>query len=127
MTVRAYAPVGGHEELLPYLVRRLLENGANSSFVHALLDERVPASAVAADPIAAVEAHARPPRQDPHAQGHVHGPSELARPRLFAEASTASVTPPALQKVDAEKLTSGPIVGGKLLAGTNAAGRDQPL
>ncbi|WP_313106242.1 proline dehydrogenase family protein, partial [Brevundimonas sp.] len=54
--VRAYAPVGGHEELLPYLVRRLLENGANSSFVHALLDERVPATAVAADPITAVEA-----------------------------------------------------------------------
>jgi RHH-type proline utilization regulon transcriptional repressor/proline dehydrogenase/delta 1-pyrroline-5-carboxylate dehydrogenase len=57
VTVRAYAPVGGHEDLLPYLVRRLLENGANSSFVHALLDERVPASAVAADPITTVEAH----------------------------------------------------------------------
>ena len=38
--VRVYAPVGGHEELLPYLVRRLLENGANTSFVHAFLDER---------------------------------------------------------------------------------------
>ena len=44
--VRAYAPVGGHEELLPYLVRRLLESGANSSFVHALLDERVPVEAL---------------------------------------------------------------------------------
>jgi RHH-type proline utilization regulon transcriptional repressor/proline dehydrogenase/delta 1-pyrroline-5-carboxylate dehydrogenase len=44
VTLRAYAPVGGHEDLLPYLVRRLLENGANTSFVHALLDERVPAA-----------------------------------------------------------------------------------
>ncbi|MCE3288800.1 MAG: integrase, partial [Caulobacter sp.] len=54
--VRAYAPVGGHEDLLPYLVRRLLENGANTSFVHALLDERVPPETVVVDPIAAVEA-----------------------------------------------------------------------
>ena len=39
--VRIYAPVGSHEDLLPYLVRRLLENGANSSFVHQLSDERI--------------------------------------------------------------------------------------
>ena len=49
VTVRAYAPVGGHEDLLPYLVRRLLENGANTSFVHALLDERVPPETVVVD------------------------------------------------------------------------------
>ena len=53
--VRTYAPVGGHEDLLPYLVRRLLENGANTSFVHALLDERVPAQDVVVDPISAIE------------------------------------------------------------------------
>jgi RHH-type proline utilization regulon transcriptional repressor/proline dehydrogenase/delta 1-pyrroline-5-carboxylate dehydrogenase len=53
--VRTYAPVGGHEDLLPYLVRRLLENGANTSFVHALLDERVPAEDVVVDPVVAVE------------------------------------------------------------------------
>ncbi len=56
VTLRAYAPVGGHEDLLPYLVRRLLENGANTSFVHSLLDEKVPAEAVVVDPISAVEA-----------------------------------------------------------------------
>jgi RHH-type proline utilization regulon transcriptional repressor/proline dehydrogenase/delta 1-pyrroline-5-carboxylate dehydrogenase len=39
--VRVYAPVGTHEELLPYLVRRLLENGANTSFVHQFLNERI--------------------------------------------------------------------------------------
>ncbi|HEX6859067.1 MAG TPA: bifunctional proline dehydrogenase/L-glutamate gamma-semialdehyde dehydrogenase PutA [Caulobacteraceae bacterium] len=58
--VRAYAPVGGHEDLLPYLVRRLLENGANTSFVHALLDERTPPEAVVVDPITAVEAQPGP-------------------------------------------------------------------
>jgi RHH-type proline utilization regulon transcriptional repressor/proline dehydrogenase/delta 1-pyrroline-5-carboxylate dehydrogenase len=40
--VRIYAPVGSHEDLLPYLVRRLLENGANGSFVHKLQDANVP-------------------------------------------------------------------------------------
>ncbi|QLB13065.1 L-proline dehydrogenase /delta-1-pyrroline-5-carboxylate dehydrogenase [Bisgaardia hudsonensis] len=40
--VRIYAPVGTHETLLAYLVRRLLENGANSSFVHQLVDENIP-------------------------------------------------------------------------------------
>lgn len=53
--LRAYAPVGGHEDLLPYLVRRLLENGANSSFVHVLLDETVPSIDVVRDPIGLVE------------------------------------------------------------------------
>ena len=42
--VRIYAPVGNHKDLLPYLVRRLLENGANSSFVHRLVDARCPIS-----------------------------------------------------------------------------------
>ncbi|MBI1251684.1 MAG: L-glutamate gamma-semialdehyde dehydrogenase [Alphaproteobacteria bacterium] len=57
--VRVYAPVGGHEELLPYLVRRLLENGANTSFVHSFLDDDVSPDAVAADPIALLEANPR--------------------------------------------------------------------
>ncbi|PWE33302.1 bifunctional proline dehydrogenase/L-glutamate gamma-semialdehyde dehydrogenase [Maritimibacter sp. 55A14] len=51
---RIYAPVGAHRDLLAYLVRRLLENGANSSFVNQILDPDVPASEVAADPFAAV-------------------------------------------------------------------------
>lgn len=47
---RIYAPVGIHEDLLAYLVRRLLENGANSSFVNQVLDEKVPAKLVVSDP-----------------------------------------------------------------------------
>lgn len=47
---RIYAPVGKHEDLLAYLVRRLLENGANSSFVHQLTDDDVPIEEIAADP-----------------------------------------------------------------------------
>ena len=53
---RIYAPVGAHRDLLAYLVRRLLENGANSSFVSQIVDESVPASVVVADPVAATVA-----------------------------------------------------------------------
>ncbi|MBP6380392.1 MAG: L-glutamate gamma-semialdehyde dehydrogenase [Sphingorhabdus sp.] len=48
---RIYAPVGGHRDLLAYLVRRLLENGANSSFVHQLADEEVSEDELLADPV----------------------------------------------------------------------------
>ncbi len=51
---RIYAPVGAHKDLLAYLVRRLLENGANSSFVNQIIDETVPANVVAADPFGAL-------------------------------------------------------------------------
>lgn len=53
---RIYAPVGGHRDLLAYLVRRLLENGANSSFVHQLADERLSEDDILADPVAKIAA-----------------------------------------------------------------------
>ena len=49
---RVYAPVGSHEELLAYLVRRLLENGANTSFVNRIVDDKQPIDDIIADPIA---------------------------------------------------------------------------
>lgn len=52
---RVYAPVGCHEELLPYLVRRLLENGANSSFMRRLTDPNVSVEEMVVDPVAALE------------------------------------------------------------------------
>jgi len=126
VTVRAYAPVGGHEDLLPYLVRRLLENGANSSFVHALLDERVPAAAVAADPITTVEAH-----PDRHAKIPVPKDMYMDRQnslgRDYSQAADRERHALALEKVDSEKLTSGPIIGGKLKAGTNAQDVTNPF
>ncbi|WP_271439932.1 bifunctional proline dehydrogenase/L-glutamate gamma-semialdehyde dehydrogenase PutA [Pontixanthobacter luteolus] len=49
--VRIYAPVGSHKDLLAYLVRRLLENGANSSFVNRMADAEIPAAELATDPV----------------------------------------------------------------------------
>ena len=59
--VRVYAPVGTHEDLLAYLVRRLLENGANTSFVHRLVDPAVPEDAIIADPVGRVRAQGAMP------------------------------------------------------------------
>jgi RHH-type transcriptional regulator, proline utilization regulon repressor / proline dehydrogenase / delta 1-pyrroline-5-carboxylate dehydrogenase len=72
---RVYAPVGAHRDLLAYLVRRLLENGANSSFVNQLVDEDVPPEAIAADPLAAAEA------LDPVANPAIRPPRALFAPR----------------------------------------------
>ncbi len=117
ITLRAYAPVGGHEDLLPYLVRRLLENGANTSFVHALLDERVPVEKVVVDPIDAVEAH-----PDRHAKIptpiNVYGDrrQNSAGIDLSIMAERERLTA-ALAAVDAVTLSAGPLVGGKMTAG----------
>ena len=61
--VRIYAPVGNHKDLLAYLVRRLLENGANSSFVNRMADADVPVSELTGDPVA--ELAALQPRRNP--------------------------------------------------------------
>jgi RHH-type proline utilization regulon transcriptional repressor/proline dehydrogenase/delta 1-pyrroline-5-carboxylate dehydrogenase len=61
--VRIYAPVGGHKDLLAYLVRRLLENGANSSFVNRMADADIPVAELAGDPVA--ELAALEPKRNP--------------------------------------------------------------
>ncbi len=53
---RVYAPVGEHEDLLPYLVRRLLENGSNTSFVNRIVNENESAESIVADPVRTVDA-----------------------------------------------------------------------
>ena len=60
LRVRTYAPVGQHEDLLPYLVRRLLENGANSSFVNRFLDANLPVSELVSDPLNTLTSDATP-------------------------------------------------------------------
>ncbi|MGC6330841.1 bifunctional proline dehydrogenase/L-glutamate gamma-semialdehyde dehydrogenase PutA [Rhizorhabdus sp. FW153] len=116
LRLRAYAPVGGHEELLPYLVRRLLENGANTSFVHALLDEQVPADLVVADPIAAVAAQPdRHPRIPVPADIYGAGRANpLGRDYSLVEAR--NIAERATQLTAGERETTGAIVEGRLVA-----------
>lgn len=66
---RVYAPVGSHEDLLPYLVRRLLENGANTSFVNRIMDDKAAVESLTLHPYDQLEtfsqiAHPRIPRPD---------------------------------------------------------------
>lgn len=70
---RIYAPVGAHRDLLAYLVRRLLENGANSSFVNQIVDEDVPASEVAQDPFNQIDLE------------NPHNPTIACPPELFGD------------------------------------------
>src|SRR5262249_52694387 len=58
---RIYAPVGTHKDLLGYLVRRLLENGANTSFINKLSDDKTPIEQMVSDPISRIEALAEKP------------------------------------------------------------------
>lgn len=55
MPQRIYAPVGQYETLLPYLMRRLIENGANSSFIHHLGNDEIPIDAIVRDPLTMLE------------------------------------------------------------------------
>ena len=65
VTVRMYAPVGSFTDLLPYLVRRMLENGANTSFVHQIADPDVPLEALVADPLAQIPQPYKPDERIP--------------------------------------------------------------
>ncbi len=71
---RVYAPVGSHEDLLPYLVRRLLENGANTSFVNRLVDLDLDINDITRDPILMVR------KQDSHRHSQISLPKDIFQP-----------------------------------------------
>ena len=112
--LRVYAPVGSHEDLLPYLVRRLLENGANTSFVHALLDEKTPVEKVVADPIVAVEASGGAPHPRIPSPRDLYGPG-----RKNSEGLDLAVASARRRLTDAiaalPELKAGPIVRGRMI------------
>ena len=112
-SVRIYAPVGAHQDLLPYLVRRLLENGANTSFVHSFLDEGVPAERIAADPYATLSAApARHPRIPPPPA--LYGSSRRNSAGLdLSQQAVRERIGDAVAKLDADgPIAVGPIFGG---------------
>src|SRR3954454_23438457 len=73
---RIYAPVGSHEDLLAYLVRRLLENGANTSFVNRLADDEAPIADIISDPVEEVS------KLQPIPHPRIPLPRDLFSPRI---------------------------------------------
>ncbi len=111
---RIYAPVGEHEDLLAYLVRRLLENGANSSFVNRIQDEDLPVEEIIADPIAQARSHAFVPHPRIPLPRDLYG----AKRQNFAgldltDRSKLEQLRRAMLEAEAKPWAGGPIVDGK--------------
>ena len=116
---RIYAPVGAHRDLLAYLVRRLLENGANSSFVNQIVDEDVPPEEVAADPFAEIlNAHpeARHPGirmpADLYGKGRKNARGWDLNDPLHLREINAARTPFAIETWQTAPMIAGPVEGG---------------
>jgi RHH-type proline utilization regulon transcriptional repressor/proline dehydrogenase/delta 1-pyrroline-5-carboxylate dehydrogenase len=117
---RVYAPVGSHEDLLPYLVRRLLENGANTSFVNRIVDESVDVEDIVADPLDIVRAgQAKPHPRIPSPLDIFQPERKNSRGMNFPDRRPTADTLDAMQNALQHKLTASPIVGGRDLAGTD--------
>jgi RHH-type proline utilization regulon transcriptional repressor/proline dehydrogenase/delta 1-pyrroline-5-carboxylate dehydrogenase len=112
--VRIYAPVGSHKELLAYLVRRLLENGANSSFVNRIADDDIPVDELVRDPIA--ELRKLEPKRNPAIPlpNAIFGLARLNSAGV--DLSDPLVRDPLLArlgKLEAKRWTAAPTGGGK--------------
>ena len=114
---RVYAPVGTHEDLLPYLVRRLLENGANTSFVNRVVDESMPVRELVADPCETVRAfdsiaHPRIPLP-----ANLYG--ELRKNSMGVNFANDNELKALAEAVNAQQ---GPWLAGPLVPGANSQG-----
>ncbi|MCM2342973.1 MAG: L-glutamate gamma-semialdehyde dehydrogenase [Alphaproteobacteria bacterium] len=105
--VAVYAPCGSHEELLPYLVRRLLENGANSNFVNQMLDEKVHADVVVSDPVLAAQNHPLKRHKHIPLPANIYGPERKNSGGL--DLSAPAVREPLLAKIHAFDITQVPL------------------
>jgi RHH-type proline utilization regulon transcriptional repressor/proline dehydrogenase/delta 1-pyrroline-5-carboxylate dehydrogenase len=111
---RIYAPVGQHEDLLAYLVRRLLENGANSSFVNRIQDDHLPIEEIVADPIATVRALARVPHPRIPVPREMYLPERLNSQGIdLADRSRLAELARAMSVADGRAWEAGPIIGGE--------------
>ncbi|MEM7299972.1 MAG: bifunctional proline dehydrogenase/L-glutamate gamma-semialdehyde dehydrogenase PutA [Pseudomonadota bacterium] len=114
---RIYAPVGAHEDLLAYLVRRLLENGANSSFVNQIVDETIPPEMIAEDPIGQIEAFGEDiPNPAIVRAGNMYAPKrrnsrgyDLSDPVVLEQISAQRI------KFQTSSWQAGPLICGKVI------------
>lgn len=116
---RVYAPVGNHQDLLPYLVRRLLENGANSSFVNRLQNDKVPLDEMVRDPIDYIRALDSKPHPKIPLPKHIYG---AQRPNAegieFANPVVSDELFEQIHEFSQTHWAAAPLIGGKIQTGT---------
>ena len=118
---RVYAPVGAHEDLLPYLVRRLLENGANTSFVNRIVDASLPAEEVVADPIAEVDALERIAHPRIPLPVNLFAPERLNSAGFnFADGQAVDTLLRDCQRASQHSWSAAPVVSGQTRNGVNS-------
>jgi len=119
---RIYAPVGSHEDLLAYLVRRLLENGANTSFVNRMADDEAPIEVLVADPIAQLA------KETPLRNPKIPLPADLLPGRKNSSGflwSEPAMSAPVLAEMGRSLMS--PAVAVPLIAGSKRNGTPKPM
>jgi RHH-type proline utilization regulon transcriptional repressor/proline dehydrogenase/delta 1-pyrroline-5-carboxylate dehydrogenase len=122
---RVYAPVGSHEDLLPYLVRRLLENGANTSFVNRIVDGSIDVYDIVADPIDVTRARDCAPHPTIVPPANLFGAERCNSAGInLPDASITSPLLTAMQAAIEQPRKAYPIVGGAAQNGTAVPSRN---
>jgi RHH-type proline utilization regulon transcriptional repressor/proline dehydrogenase/delta 1-pyrroline-5-carboxylate dehydrogenase len=115
---RVYAPVGEHEDLLPYLVRRLLENGSNTSFVNRIVNENESVDSIVTDPVRTVDgyeqvSHPRIPQPVDIYQPERRNSSGLQ----LADGAVLRELADRMERVSRRPWIAGPLIAGREFAG----------
>ncbi len=111
---RIYAPVGTHKDLLGYLVRRLLENGANTSFINRIADERTPIEEIIADPIAKIAALVSKPHPRIPLPKNIYGVERMNSQGLdLSNIDTLKTLKNEMDQANKIKWESQAVIGGK--------------
>lgn len=116
---RIYAPVGTHRDLLGYLVRRLLENGANSSFVNRLADDKTPIEKIVTDPVARMASLTSLPHPRIPQPQHIYS-WQNSQGIDLSNRHELNMLQAQMKKALQEKWLAGPIINGKILIDKNA-------
>src|SRR5438132_345582 len=130
---RIYAPVGSHETLLAYLVRRLLENGANTSFVNRIVDPRIDIAELVADPVAGAREYAGAPHPRIPLPAALYPDRKNSRGIDFSDESALSALEAELAaappRSEARPLLGGPEMDDRHTPTSvaNPANRDEPV
>ena len=117
---RIYAPVGTHKDLLGYLVRRLLENGANSSFVNKLADDKTPIEQIAYDPVARIAALNSKPHPRIPLPNAIYGAWQNSSGFDLSNPQEQSQLKKSMDKADTDAWIAAPIINGRVQTTNNA-------